>query len=220
MIPHIVADTCCEGSWTKNGLHALCDAEQRLSLPHAQAGGADTHGAWEAPALATSLMASPDPRYCALRRVALRAYGAWAAWAARALGGQLGEALRSDAALTSPHPLRGWEETVVAQARLQRERQPLTAVPVQLPGVYQIVKQIQHSDSLTGLAARITLAGASALLASQVWHVQHHCVIALLRDPAKGFTGGRAGRRGGGDALCAAGGALAGRAAVPAGGRT
>ena len=51
--------------------------------------------------------------------MALRAHGAWAAWAARALGGQLGEALRSDAALTSPHPLRGWEETVVAQARLQ-----------------------------------------------------------------------------------------------------
>ncbi|KAK9841813.1 hypothetical protein WJX81_004723 [Elliptochloris bilobata] len=49
------------------------------------------------------------------RRVALRAHGAWAAWAARALGGQLGEALRSDAALMSPHPLRGWEETVVAQ---------------------------------------------------------------------------------------------------------
>ena len=55
---------------------------------------------------------------CARRRVALRAHGAWAAWAARALGGQLGEAVRSDAALTSPHPLRGWEETVVLQARL------------------------------------------------------------------------------------------------------
>ena len=51
------------------------------------------------------------------RRVALRAHGAWAAWAAGALGAQMAEALRSDVALTSPLPLRGWEDTVVVQAR-------------------------------------------------------------------------------------------------------
>lgn len=50
--------------------------------------------------------------------MALRAHGAWAGWAAGALGGQLAEALRRDAALISPLALRGWEETVVSQVGL------------------------------------------------------------------------------------------------------